>query len=87
MLGVGRHQARRILIASGLPHRLITRRWRHALNGAWYARAALAISPEVADRLVWERLARQRQQLDRTVKWLEARLAAGRRRWANGAPR
>ena len=32
MLGVGRHQARRRLLQSGLPYRLISRHWRHPLD-------------------------------------------------------
>jgi hypothetical protein len=62
LLGVGRHQARRILLASGLPCRLITRHWRERRCGTPYTRKTWAVPVEVACLL---RLLRTRQMLQR----------------------
>ncbi len=60
MLGVGRHQARRRLLASGLPCRLITRRWRDPwyVEDHWYVRRTYAIPARTADILLWQHLER-----------------------------
>ncbi len=58
MLDVGRHQAVRILKASGLPCRLVTRRWRHPRDGSWYVRRYYAIPPKTATALHWQRVER-----------------------------
>ncbi len=47
MLGVGRHQARRRLLQSGLPYRLISRHWRHPLDQSWYTRKCYAIPAKI----------------------------------------
>ena len=53
VLCIGSHQARRRLLQSGLPYRLITRRWQHPLDQCWYVRRTYAIPPETADALYW----------------------------------
>ena len=58
LLGVGRHQARRRLLQSGLPCKLITRRWRHP-DGSWYVRRTYAIPPGTAEVLLWEAIGRE----------------------------
>jgi hypothetical protein len=50
LLGVGRHQARRLLLASGLPSRLLTRKWSY--NGHRYGRKTYSIPPETAEALL-----------------------------------
>lgn len=50
MLGVGRHAARRRLLRSGLPAKLITRYWQH--GGHLYRRRALAV-PEVSAMILF----------------------------------
>lgn len=61
-LGVGRHQARRILLGSRLPCRLITRHWRDRRHGTPYTRRTWAVSVEVACLL---RLLRTRRAMQR----------------------
>lgn len=58
LLGVGRHQARRLLLQSGLPCRLITRRWRDS-DGSWYSRRTYAIPPATAETLLWQAIERE----------------------------
>ena len=58
LLGVGRHQARRRLLQSGLPCKLIVRRWRHP-DGNWYNRQTYAIPPATAETLLWQAIERE----------------------------
>ncbi len=58
LLGVGRHQARRRLLASGLPCWLLTRRWKD-LNGSWYVRRAWVVPPGTAKTLLWKEIERE----------------------------
>lgn len=59
LLGTGRHQARRILIRSGLPCRLIKRHWRSPTTERGYTRRAWAIPQEVALLLMLKQAERQ----------------------------
>ncbi len=57
MIGLGRHQTRRILLASKLPYRLIRRRWSY--GGRGYARKYYVIPSSTAAviyvrRLKWD---------------------------------
>ena len=70
MLDVGRHQAVRILKASGLPCRLVTRRWRHPRDGSWYVRRTYAIPLETAKALHWEGIERD---IEKTLRGLMRR--------------
>ncbi len=47
LLGLGRHQTRRRLIASGLPYRVYTRRWQDP-SGRWFSRRAIGIPQKTA---------------------------------------
>ncbi len=58
LLGVGRHQARRRLLQSGLPCRLITRRWKDH-EGAWYVRRTYAIPAPTAEALMYGAIERE----------------------------
>ncbi len=58
LLGVGRHQARRRLLQSGLPCRLITRRWKDP-DGAWYVRRTYAIPVATAEALFYGGIERE----------------------------
>ena len=58
LLGVGRHQARRRLLQSGLPCRLITRRWKNP-DGAWQVRRTYAIPVPTAEALLWKEIERE----------------------------
>lgn len=52
MLGLGRHQARRRLVASGLPYTIYVRRWKNPANGQPYSRRAIGIPQSTAGELV-----------------------------------
>lgn len=66
LLGVGRHQARRILLVSGLPCKLVTRHW-HGIDGRAYTRKTWAVPVEVACLLRLKRT--QRQMLREAKHW------------------
>lgn len=59
LLGTGRHQARRILIRSGFPCRLIKRHWRDPSRARGYTRRAWAIPQDVALLLMLKQIQRQ----------------------------
>jgi hypothetical protein len=59
LLGVGRHQARRILINSRLPCRLIKRHWQYGYPRRNYVRKAWALSGDTALLLLLLRVRRQ----------------------------
>ena len=65
-LDMGRHQARRILLSSGLPCWLIMKRWRGS-NGKYYCRRAWAIPFETHFCLILE-------QLEDRKSWFLARV-------------
>ncbi len=58
ILGVGRHQARRRLLASGLPCKLITRRWRDS-GGSWYVRRTYSVPVATAKALFYGGIERE----------------------------
>ncbi len=69
MLGVGRHQARRRLVASGLPCRLVTRRWKDPwYEDRWYARRTYAIPARTAHILLWQHLERDGRRMLRAAR-------------------
>jgi hypothetical protein len=57
-LGLGRHQARRVLLHSGLPCRLITRHWWDPRTGRGYTRKALCTHWRVGLVLLLRRIKR-----------------------------
>jgi hypothetical protein len=57
MLGVGRHQARRRLLASSLPAKLVTRRWKDR-HGCWYMRRTWAVPMETFRTLLIQQIER-----------------------------
>jgi len=70
LLGLGRHQTRRRLVASGLPFRVYVRRWKDPNSGKWYSRRAIGIPQQTAAELIkqdmvisvgtyWKRFCRQ----------------------------
>ncbi len=52
LLGLSRWQARRRLVASGLPYRVYTRRWTNPNSGKWYSRRAIGIPQKTAAELL-----------------------------------
>jgi len=52
LLGLGRHQTRRRLIASGLPYRVYVKRWTNPATGQQYSRRAIGIPQSTAGELV-----------------------------------
>ena len=64
MLGVGRHQARRRLLASGLPYKLVTRRWKDPwyVEDHWYVRRTYAIPARTARIILWRHIERDGRQ-------------------------
>ena len=58
LLGLGRHEARRRLLKSGLPCRLITRRWKNP-DGAWQVRRTYAIPVATAEALFYGGIERE----------------------------
>ena len=79
LLAVGRHQARRKLLQSGLPCRLFTRRWRDPVDGCWYKRRFWALRRETADLLFELELLKLGREAHRGADRLEARLATSPR--------
>lgn len=57
ILGVGRHQARRRLLASGLPVKLVTRRWKDQ-DECWWVRRTWAIPLETFKTLLIQQIER-----------------------------
>ena len=51
-LGLGRHQTRRRLVASGLPYRVYIRRWKDPATGQRYSRRAIGIPQKTAAELI-----------------------------------
>ncbi len=69
MLSLGRHQARRRLLASGLPYKLITRHWQDPwYEDRWYARRTYAIPSKTARILLWQHLERDGRQMLRAAR-------------------
>lgn len=52
LLGLGRHQTRRRLIASGLPFTVYVKRWKNPATGQHYSRRAIGIPQSTAGELV-----------------------------------
>ena len=52
LLGLGRHQTRRRLVASGLPFRVYVRRWQDPNSGKWYSRRAIGIPQKTSAELI-----------------------------------
>ncbi len=52
LLGLGRHQTRRRLVASGLPYRIYVKRWTNPATGQQYSRRAIAIPQSTAGELI-----------------------------------
>jgi len=52
LLGLGRHQTRRRLVASGLPFRVYVRRWKDPNSGKWFSRRAIGIPQKTAAELI-----------------------------------
>lgn len=67
LLDVGTHQARRILLKSGLPCRLITKHWWDRQTGRGFTRKAWALSGIVALVLLLERIRQHVTSDARTV--------------------
>jgi len=52
LLDLGRHQARRRLVASGLPYTIYIRRWTNPATGQQYSRRAIGIPQQTAAELI-----------------------------------
>ncbi len=51
-LGLGRHQTRRRLVASGLPYRVYVKRWTNPATGQQYSRRAIGIPQKTAAEMI-----------------------------------
>ena len=80
LLNVGRHQARRRLLASGLACKLILRRWRQPHEGSWYVRRAYAVPPVTVRVLFWRALERDWRRTEREFARLGMRFSPAHRK-------
>ena len=71
-LGLGRHQTRRRLVASGLPYKIYVKRWKDPATGKPYSRRAIGVPQKTAAELLKQDMAnllrRSWQNIDREVK-------------------
>ena len=81
-LGVERHQARRLLVRSGLPCRLVVRRWMDDDRERWFVRKAWAVPLETANTLRESKIQKLCKHAQRVRAWVRARLDAHERRRA-----